>query len=426
MASSQAPSDPRVLLLTREYPPDVYGGAGVHVEYLARELARLTAVEVRTFGDQDLRLGNLLVRGHRFAQASPEETPERFRMALQALRVCVSFAARPVEADVVHCHTWYAHFGGLLTKILYGIPLAITAHSLEPLRPWKREQLGRGADLAAWIERTALEAADVVVAVSLEMRGDILRLFRIPPERVVVIHNGIDTQEYRRSGTRTRLDRFGIDRHRPYVLFIGRISRQKGILHLIHAIPSLAAGVQVVLCAGAPDTPEIATEMEAAVARLQATRDGVIWIREMVDRPTAIELYSHAAVFCCPSIYEPFGIINLEAMACETPVVASAVGGIPEVVVHGETGLLVPVMQQTQSPFEPVDPARFSRDLADAVNRVLADPALGRALGRKGRERAESHFSWTAIARQTLELYRSLVQGRGRDAAAPSPDRRTP
>ncbi len=423
MASKRTPSDPRVLLLTREYPPDVYGGAGVHVEYLARELARLTAVEVRTFGDQDLRLGSLLVRGHGFAQASPAQTPERFRMALEALRVCVSFAAHPVEAEVVHCHTWYAHFGGLLTRMLYGIPLVITAHSLEPLRPWKREQLGRGADLAAWIERTALETADAVVAVSLEMRADILRLFRIPPERVVVIHNGIDTEEYRKAETRSRLDRFGIDPRRPYVLFLGRISRQKGILHLIHAIPSLDPGAQAVLCAGAPDTPEIAAEMERAVSELRAARDGVIWIREMVDRPTAVELYSHAAVFCCPSIYEPFGIINLEAMACETPVVASAVGGIPEVVVHGETGLLVPVMQQTQSPFEPVDPARFSRDLAEAINRVRADPALGRALGRKGRERAESHFAWAAIARQTLELYRSLLQERGQGADAPSPDR---
>jgi len=225
-----------------------------------------------------------------------------------------------------------------------------------------------------------------------------------------VIHNGIDIQEYRRVETRARLDRFGIDPALPYVLFVGRISRQKGILHLIRAIPLVAAGVQTVLCAGAPDTPEIATEVEQAVAELKAVRDRVIWIREMVDRPTAIELYSHAAVFCCPSIYEPFGIINLEAMACETPVVASAVGGIPEVVVNEETGILVPVAQQTQSPFEPVDPARFSRDLADALNRLLADPELGRAMGRRGRQRAVSHFSWAIIARQTLALYRSLRQ----------------
>jgi len=423
MASRPAPSDPRVLLLTREYPPEVYGGAGVHVEYLARELSRLTSVEVRTFGDQDLALDNLVVRGHRFAQGDAGDAPERFLLALQALRVCVSFAARPVAAEVVHCHTWYAHFGGLITKILYGIPLVVTAHSLEPLRPWKQEQLGRGADLSAWIERTALEAADAVVAVSQEMRADILRLFRISPERVAVIHNGIDTQEYRRAESRGRLQRFGIDPRRPYVLFVGRISRQKGIIHLVNAIPLLEPGTQVILCAGAPDTPEIAAEMTEAVARVQAGRDGVIWIPEMVDRQTAVELYSHAAVFCCPSIYEPFGIINLEAMACECPVVASAVGGIREVVVDGETGLLVPVAQQGQSPFEPLCPARFSHDLAQAINRVLADPQAGRRMGRSGRARAESRFSWAAIARRTLELYRSLLRGRSRNAA-PSPGQR--
>jgi starch synthase len=410
MASSAPHSEPRVLLLTREYPPEVYGGAGVHVEYLARELSRLTAVEVRTFGEQDLSLGSLRVHGHRFAQASAADAPEKFLMALQALRICVSFAARPVEADLVHCHTWYAHFGGLLTKILYGIPLVVTAHSLEPLRPWKQEQLGRGAELSAWIERTALEAADAVVAVSREMRADILRLFRIPPERLHVIHNGIDTEAYRRAEGRARLERFGLDPHRPSVLFLGRISRQKGILHLIHAIPHLDPAAQAVLCAGAPDTPEIAKETEAAVAQVQAAGRDVIWIREMVDRPTATELYSQAAVFCCPSIYEPFGIINLEAMACETPVVASHVGGIPEVVVDGETGILVPVAQQTQSPFEPVEPDRYARDLAHAINRLLADPALARAMGRKGRQRAESHFSWASIARRTLALYRSLRQ----------------
>ncbi|MGH7426647.1 MAG: glycogen synthase, partial [Candidatus Methylomirabilales bacterium] len=331
----------KALLLTREYPPEIYGGAGVHVDYLSRELAKLIPVEVRTFGDQEMRAGNLVVRGHRFAQAVPEAAPEKFLMALQALRVCTSFAARPIDANVVHCHTWYSHFGGLLAKILCGIPLVITAHSLEPLRPWKREQLGRGADLAAWIERTALEAADAVVAVSRDMKGDILRHFRVAPERVHVIHNGIDTEEYRPVESRQRLQHYGIDAGRPYVLFVGRVSRQKGIVHLVNAIPHIDREAQVVLCAGAPDTPEIAKELEDAVRRVVATRDHVVWIRDMVDRPTAIELYSHAAVFCCPSLYEPFGIINLEAMACETPVVASVVGGIPEVVVHGETGLLV-------------------------------------------------------------------------------------
>ena len=410
MESKPRPSEIRALFLTREYPPEVYGGAGVHVDYLTRELARLTPVEVRTFGDQRVQDGNLVVCGYPLAQAGLEDSPEKFRMALQALRVCTSFVARPVHADVVHCHTWYAHFGGLLTKILYGIPLVITAHSLEPLRPWKREQLGRGADLAAWIEHTALKAADAVVAVSQEMRSDILRLFGLPPERVHVIHNGVDTEEYRRATSRARLDSYGIDPARPYVLFVGRISRQKGILHLLGAIPHLEPHTQVVLCASSPDSDEIAREMDAAVGRVQADRSGVIWIREMVDRRTAVELYSHAAVFCCPSIYEPFGIINLEAMACETPVVASAVGGIPEVVVHGETGFLVPLTQQTAAPFEPVDPAEFARALARSINVLLADDVLRRRMGQNGRRRVEDHFSWRSVAEATMVLYRTVLQ----------------
>ncbi len=402
------PSDLRALLLTREYPPDVYGGAGVHVDYLSRELAKLLAVEVRTFGDQHIRAGNLAVQGFRWAQDGVPETPEKLAMALAALRISLGFAARPAAADVVHCHTWYAHFGGLLTKILYGIPLVITAHSLEPLRPWKHEQLGRGADLAAWIERTALEAADAIVAVSQEMRSDILRLFTVPAERVHVIHNGVDTDEYRRTIGRERLASYGIDPARPYVLYVGRISRQKGILHLLRAVPYLHRETQVVLCASSPDSEDIAREMEAAVRRVEASRGGVIWIRDMVDRRTAVELYSNAALFCCPSIYEPFGIINLEAMACETPVVASAVGGIREVVVHEKTGLLVPLAQQAEAPFEPVDPEAFARDLARAANTLLADPALRQRMGAEGRRRAEIMFSWRAIAEATAALYRSL------------------
>jgi glycogen synthase len=400
----------KALLLTREFPPEVYGGAGVHVDYLSRELAKRIPVEVRTFGDQDIRVGDLVVQGFRFAQADRRDAPEMFLLALQALRICVGFAARPVDADVVHCHTWYAHFGGVLAKILYGIPLVVTAHSLEPLRPWKREQLGRGADLSAWIERTALEMADAVVAVSQEMKADILRHFRVAPDRVHVIGNGIDTEEYRRVESRKRLDGYGLERERPYVLFVGRISRQKGILHLLNATPHLDPGVQVVLCASTPDAPDIAKEVAEAVGRLQATRGRVVWIKEMVDRATAIELYSHAAVFCCPSIYEPFGIINLEAMACETPVVASAVGGIREVVLHGETGFLVPLGQQSEPPFEPLEPARFSRDLAEQLNRLLGDAPLRRAMGVKGRQRVEALFSWSAIAEKVLALYASLLR----------------
>jgi starch synthase len=404
----------KALLLTREYPPEVYGGAGVHVDYLSRELAKLIPVEVRTFGDQDARAEGLRVHGFRgAAQAPAEETPEKFQLALQALRTCLAFSARPIDADVVHCHTWYAHFGGVLAKILYGIPLVVTAHSLEPLRPWKREQLGRGADLSAWIECTALESADAVVAVSQGMRDDILRHFQVPAAKVHVIHNGIDTAEYCRTASRRRLDRFGIDPDRPYVLFVGRVSRQKGILHLIHAIPWLPPETPVVLCAGTPDTPDVAQELEAALGRLGAARGQVTWIREMVDRLTAIELYSHAAVFCCPSIYEPFGIINLEAMACGTPVVASAVGGITEVVIHGETGLLVPVAQMPTPPFEPIHPDQFARDLADAITTLLADADLRGRLGHQGRRRAEARFSWAAIAGRTRALYESLTAAQG-------------
>lgn len=407
------PSDLKVLFLTREYPPDIYGGAGVHVDYLSRELAKLMPVEVRTFGEQRIRAGNLAVRGFRSARVGAQDAPEKFVMALEALRVSLGFVDRLINADVVHCHTWYAHFGGVLAKILYGIPLVVTAHSLEPLRPWKREQLGRGADLSAWVERTALEAADAVVAVSQEMRADILRLFAVPPERVHVIHNGIDTEEYRRATSRDRLDRYGIDPERPYVLFVGRISRQKGILHLLEAALHLDPDAQLVLCASSPDSEEIAREVEVAVAKIQASRSGAIWIREMVDRPTAIELYSHAAVFCCPSIYEPFGIINLEAMACGTPVVASAVGGIKEVVLHEETGLLVPVVQQAAAPFDPVEPARLSHDLARALNALLRDPTRRRAMGARGRRRAEEHFSWCVIAKRTVALYEALT-GKGK------------
>ncbi|HEY7677879.1 MAG TPA: glycogen synthase [Candidatus Methylomirabilis sp.] len=400
----------KVLLLTREYPPDVYGGAGVHVDYLSRELARLIQVEVRTFGDQDMRAGNLVVRGQGAAGTGPGDRPEQFLSVLQALRVCIAFNARTTDADIVHCHSWYTHLGGLLARPLYGIPLVVTAHSLEPLRPWKRDQLGRGADVSAWVERAALEAADAIVAVSQEMKADILRFFSVDAEKVAVIHNGIDTEEYRPVGGRERLRRFGIRPERPYVLFVGRLSRQKGIIHLVHAVRYLEPGAQVVLCAGAPDTPDIAREVEDAVGRVQAARDGVIWISEMVDRPTAIALYSHAAVFCCPSIYEPFGIINLEAMACGVPVVASAVGGIKEVVLHGETGFLVPLEQQPASPFEPLHPDKFARDLARHLNALLADEALRTGMGAKGRQRAEHLFSWRAIARQTVALYESLLR----------------
>jgi glycogen synthase len=412
-AMSAAPGGDKmkVLLLTNEYPPYTYGGAGVHVEFLSQELARLMDVEVRCFGDQRIDTDHLRVRGYEVDKAA-FTAPSHLRPVFEAMARDVAFGGTNVDADVVHCHTWYTHLGGILIKLAYGIPLVITVHSLEPLRPWKREQLGGGYEASSWVERTALELADAVIAVSGETRADVLRLFDVDPARLHVIHNGIDPALYRPVAATDALDHYGIRQDRPYVLFVGRITRQKGIIHLVRAIPEIDPNAQVVLCAGAPDTPEIGAEMEQAVVEVSARRDGVIWVRKMVPRDAVMQLYTHATVFCCPSIYEPFGLINLEAMACETAVVASAVGGIPEVVVDGQTGLLVPVEQQDVAPFEPVDPAQFSHDLATAINRLLADPPLAERMGKAGRRRVEAHFSWSAVARRTQDLYRSLVAAR--------------
>jgi alpha-maltose-1-phosphate synthase len=399
---------PKVLFLTNEYPPHIYGGAGVHVDYLTRELAKTIDVEVRCFGDQNFEKGRLQVKGFEL-DASGFTCPKQLQSAFGAVRRCTDFNTANIDADLVHCHTWYSHFGGILAKKNYGIPLVITVHSLEPLRPWKREQLGGGYDFSLWVEKTALEMADAIVAVSSETKRDIERLFAVDPKRVHVIYNGIDLDEYRKVSSTAALERHGIDPKRPYLLFVGRITRQKGIVHLVRAIPFMDPDFQIVLCAGAPDTPEIAAEMQEAVQQAKRKRPDVIWIEEMLDRKTVIELYSHAAVFCCPSIYEPFGIINLEAMACETAVVASAVGGIKEVVVDGETGFLVPLQQMKESPFKPVDPAKFSRDLAERINRLMRDPALREKFGKAGRRRAEKKFSWSAIAEKTKALYASLL-----------------
>ena len=399
----------KALLLTNEYPPHIYGGAGVHVDYLSKELAKLMKVEVRCFGDQREDLGNLQVRG--FGTGTPEmECPKPLQSTLGASRRCVDFNGAGISADLVHCHTWYTHLGGIMAKLNYGIPLVITVHSLEPLRPWKREQLGGGYDYSLWVEKTALELADAVIAVSEETKRDVLSLFDVKEERISVIHNGIDLSEYRAIENSDVLIALGIDPARPYILFVGRITRQKGIVHLVRAIRHLNPGFQVVLCAGAPDTPEIAAEMQGAVAAAREHHSEVIWIEKMVSRPEAIALYSGASVFVCPSIYEPFGIINLEAMACGTPVVASSVGGIKEVVVHGETGFLVPLKQMTESPFEATEPEAFAKDLADKINLLMADPALAAKMGAAGRKRAEELFGWDAIARKTERLYSKLLQ----------------
>ncbi len=399
----------KVLIMTNEYPPYTYGGAGVHVEYLSKELAKLMPVEVRSFGDQYVAHHNLLVRGFK-VDTSGYGGPKALTSVFGSAQRGLDFNSFGIDADLVHCHTWYTHLGGIVAKLTYGVPLVITTHSLEPLRPWKREQLGGGYDFSKWVERTALEMADAIIAVSHETKRDILRHFRVAEDKITVIHNGIDPAEYRKLSTTEALVRYGVDPNVPYVLFVGRVTRQKGIIYLVNAIKYMDPAFQVVLCAGAPDTPEIAAEMATAVEQVSAHRSGVIWIREMVDKQSLLELYSHAAVFCCPSIYEPFGIINLEAMACETPVVASALGGIPEVVVDGETGFLVPLQQIQEPPYAPVSPLKFARDLAAPINRLMADRGMRGRFAQAGRQRAEECFSWAVIAQQTKALYESLVR----------------
>ncbi len=402
----------KVALFSKEYPPNVYGGAGVHVEYLARALAKSVEVEVRCFGDQHAEDGRLAVRGTPQWDKTQANTDPRFVGAIDAFARSLVMAKDTLDADLVHCHTWYTDMGGLIAAKLWGVPYVLTIHSLEPLRPWKVEQLGNGYHLSAWMERTAIEAADAIVAVSKETRADVLRLFDIAPERVHVIHNGIDLDEYQAVVGTDVLSRWGIDPAKPFMLFVGRITRQKGIIHLVAAIPEIDSDLQIVLCAGAPDTPEIGAEMEQAFAKAAAARPGLIWIREMLPRADVIQLYTHAAVFCCPSVYEPFGIINLEAMACGTAVVASAVGGIPEVVIPEETGLLVdPGL--APGGFDPADPARFATDLAAAINRLAREPALRDRYGAAGRARVVAHFSWDAIAKQTLDLYARVIADHG-------------
>jgi glycogen synthase len=398
----------RALILTNEFPPLVYGGAGVHVGELARGLRDRIGLDIRTFGDHEDSAPDYRVRG--FAAAHDlERSAARMRGAWQALSRDVAMAMEPVDAAVVHCHTWYVHLAGLLVRHAYDIPLLVTVHSLEPLRPWKREQLGGGYDLSTWLERTALESAEAVIAVSQGTRDDVLRLFNVAPERVHVLHNGIDADFYAPDPGTDALDRYGVDPAIPYVLFVGRVTRQKGIVHLVRALRHLDPEIGVVLCAGQPDTPEIAAEMEEGVTEARRHRSNLIWIPEMLSRPDVRQLYSHAALFVCPSVYEPFGIINLEAMACETPVVASAVGGIPEVVVDGETGVLVPLELSVDDPMSPADPDRYARDLAGAVNRLMADPELRARMGAAGRRRAVAEFSWSSIADQTVAVYRSVA-----------------
>src|SRR5277367_2437203 len=398
--------------MTREYPPNVYGGAGVHVEYLSRELAKSIDVEVHCWGKQFLDEGNLHVRGAEPWSEITEGTSEKYKTALETLSLNLAQMKSLATIDIVHTHTWYASMAGFLAKKLYGIPFVLTTHSLEPLRAWKAEQLGSGYAMSSWMERTAILDADAVIAVSKGTKEDILRAYpEIKPERIHVIYNGIDLKEYQKTAETSALIKYGVDPAVPYVLFVGRITRQKGVTHLVDAIGHLPADTQVVLCAGAPDTPEIAIEMRAKVAAARTHHPRIVWIEKMVTKREAVQLYSNCRVFCCPSVYEPFGIINLEAMACRAPVVASATGGIKEVVVDGETGFLVPFEQDPVTSF-PTDPAKFARDLAAALNVLLDDPDKCRRFGDAGRRRVEEIFSWTAIAQQTIGLYQQLIHKR--------------
>jgi starch synthase len=400
----------RAALFSREYPPHVYGGAGVHVEYLSRELAKKIEVEVHCWGDQQADAGNLHVSGAQPWSDISQNTTGKFKAALETLSLNLTQVKALANIDIVHTHTWYANMAGFWAKKLYGVPSVLTTHSLEPLRAWKAEQLGSGYAMSSWIERTAILDADAIIAVSNGTKADILRAYpEVKAERIHVIYNGIDLAEYQKTAEQSALKKYGVDETKPYVLFVGRITRQKGVTHLVEAIQYLPAETQVVLCAGAPDTPEIAAEMRLKVEQARAQNPNIVWIEKMVTKAEAIQLYSHAQVFCCPSVYEPFGIINLEAMACHAPVVASATGGILEVVVDGETGYRVPFEQDPATSF-PLHAEQFARDLAAKLSELLADPEKCRRFGANGRQRVEDIFSWEAIATQTIELYRSLIR----------------
>jgi alpha-maltose-1-phosphate synthase len=400
--STALPGQLRVDLLTREYPPEVYGGAGVHVEYLARDLRRLADVRVHCFGAPRSEPGVT-------AYADPPGLAGA-NAALRTMGVDLEMAAGCAGADVVHSHTWYANLAGHTAKLLHGMPHVVTTHSLEPLRPWKAEQLGGGYALSSWCERTAIEAADAVIAVSAGMKRDVLAAYpSVDPDRVRVVYNGIDTDQYAPDRATDVVERIGMDPGLPSVVYVGRITRQKGLPYLLRAARSLPPETQLILLAGAPDTAEIGAEVEALAAELRDTREGVVWIQAMLPKREVIQILTHSTVFVCPSIYEPMGIVNLEAMACETAVVATATGGIPEVVADGSTGLLVPIEQVADGSGTPLEPDRFVADLATAITMVLEDPDRAAEMGRAGRRRAVEQFSWASIADQTMEVYRSVL-----------------
>ena len=394
----------RVDLLTREYPPDVYGGAGVHLEYLARDLRALADVRVHCFGAPRTEPG---VTGY----PEPAELAGA-NAALRTMGVDLAMAAGCSGTDIVHSHTWYANLGGHTAKLLWGVPHVVTTHSLEPLRPWKAEQLGGGYALSLFCERTAIENADAIIAVSGGMKRDVLTAYpKVDEKKIQVVYNGIDTEQYRPDHGTDVIDRLGIDLSRPSVVFVGRITRQKGLPYLMRACHDLPDDAQIVLLAGAPDTKEIAAEVEGLAIQLRAARDpeGVVWVQEMLPKHEVIQVLTHATVFVCPSIYEPMGIVNLEAMACETAVVATATGGIPEVVADGETGLLVPIDQASDGTGTPLYPDKFVADFAAAMTTLIEDPSRAKEMGLAGRRRAVEKFSWSTIAHDTMRVYRSVL-----------------
>jgi starch synthase len=395
----------KVALLSREYPPEIYGGAGVHVEYLARELSRQVDLGVYCFGAD--RQASEVKGSYKSWPALDGAAPEL--AALRTISIDLAMAKDVAGSQLVHTHTWYANFAGHLSKLMYGIPHVMTSHSLEPLRPWKAEQLGGGYAISSFCEKTSIEAADAVIAVSSGMKRDILKAYpSVDPSRVHIIYNGIDLDEYQRDERTNVLEKNGIDPSQPYAVFVGRVTRQKGIVHLLEAARHIDKNVRLVLCAGEPDTADLKAEVEALVKEIEAERGGLTWIQKMMPRPELIQVLSHARVFVCPSIYEPFGIVNLEAMACGAPVVASAVGGIPEVVEDGKTGYLVSFEPDGTPMGGPKDREAFARALALRINELCADPALATKMGAAGRKRVEDHFAWSTIAKQTARLYERL------------------
>ncbi len=399
----------KTAILTNEFPPEIYGGAGIHVKFLSKELSKLCRVEARCFGSQNEDENNIHAVGfNRKLGLNPQD--DRFQKIFKPLDINIQWAADLNDVDVIHCHTWYSHFGGVLASRLLQCPLILTTHSLEPHRPWKAEQLGDGGyAMSCWIERTAYEAADGVIAVSEGMKRDVMKLYGVPEDRVKVIYNGIDPDFYKPTFSEEVLKKWGVDPNKPFVLFVGRITRQKGISQLIQAIPQIDKNAQVVLCAGAPDTQELADECKALIEEVQKVREGVVWIQDSVPHEELRVLYSHATVFATPSLYEPFGIINLEAMSCGTPVVGSAVGGIPEIIVDGETGFLVPLKAVSETNFEPADPKAFQTDFASKLNKILENPELAKKMGEVSRKRAVDVFSWEAIAKQTYDFYNECI-----------------